>query len=83
MSMAEKTTNKKSGDTTANSTRAWLRCDRHHFAGRCPASEDVFRRWSYLTFLILSLTKSMWSGYWPLGHRTFTRSDQLLARRSV
>src|SRR6202022_2716370 len=60
MSTAEKTTSKKSGDTTANSTRAWLRCDRHHFAGRCLASDDVFRRWSYLTLLILSLSQSRW-----------------------
>jgi hypothetical protein len=29
MSTAEKITSKKSGDTTANSTSAWLRCDRN------------------------------------------------------
>ena len=54
--MAEKITSKKSGATTANSTSAWLRCERQPGRGWYAARKDELRRRSIVTNAISSLS---------------------------
>src|SRR5258708_36877654 len=58
MSIAEKITSKKRGATTANSTSAWLRCDRQSGRGWYAARADELRRRSFATNPISSLSLS-------------------------